>query len=67
MRTSELWKEIEKDPAAKLAVLKALGLTGRVNETRSGKLWRTHDVKNGVDHYKVYNLNDKVITRGVSK
>jgi hypothetical protein len=67
MRTSELQKLIDAIPELKLEQLKRLGLTGKVNETRNGKLWRTHDVKNGVDHYEVYNLNDKVIKRGVSK
>ena len=67
MRSSELWKEICKHPKAKLAVMQALKMTGQVNETKNGKLWRTHKVKNGVDHYKIWNLKDKVIKTGVSK
>ena len=65
MRSSELQKEINKHPLTRLAQLKDFKLTGRVQENKNGKVWRTHRVIKGVDHYKVWH-NDRVIKRGVS-
>lgn len=67
MRSSELQKSIDKIPELKLAQLKYMKLTGKVAECRDGKLWRFHNVKNGIDHWKVYNKLGKVYKKGVSK
>ena len=67
MRSAEILKQINAIPELKLQYLKSLKLSGQVNETKNGKLWRTHKVKKGVDHYKIWNLKDKVIKTGVSK
>jgi hypothetical protein len=60
MRSSELLKKIKQDPELHIAYLKSFKLTGQVNEARDGKIWRTHQVNNGVHNYKLWK-NDQVI------
>ena len=67
MRSSEKQKLIDSDPKYKLFDLKRTKGTGKVAECKSGKLWIYHKVVKGIDHYKIYNLKDKVIHRGVAK
>ena len=70
MRSSEKQKQIDSIPELKLLDLKMTKGTGRVNMIRNGRIWREHRVKNGVDHYKIYDpTNDKlkVLKRGVAK
>jgi hypothetical protein len=67
MRTSESMKIIIANPRLHLEWLKATKGSDKVSECRNGKLWIYHNVKKGVDSYEIWNLNDKVIKRGVSK
>lgn len=67
MRTSKAEQIIKANPEMRLLWAVMNKKTDHIIETRSGKIWREHIVKNGVDSYTVYNLNDRVIKKGVAK
>lgn len=67
MRSSEKQKQIDSIPELKLLDLKMTKGTGHVVKTRNGKLWSEHIVRTGVEHYKIYDLKDNVIKRGIAK
>jgi hypothetical protein len=60
MRSSEERKRIRQHPELEIAYLKTFKLTGQVNEAKDGKIWKTHQVNNGVHNYKLWK-NDQVI------
>ena len=68
-RSSELQKELDKHPAARLAELKALKLSGQVNFPYADipKLWKSCIVKKGIVKYWIYNRSGKIIKKGVEK
>lgn len=65
MRTAELQKQIDTIPELKLAQAKHMKKNAHVIKTRNGKLWSEHIVKNGVEKYWIYDLNDNLIKRKV--
>jgi len=67
MRSSETQKQIDRIPELKLLDLKLRKKSGHVVKYRNSKLWSEHIVKNGVERYWIFDLNDKVIKRGVAK
>lgn len=67
MRTAELQKQIDTIPELRLVQAKLMKRNDHIVKTRNGKIHSEHIVKDGVERYWIYDLNDNLIKTGVAK